>query len=347
MNIFKFRYASIFALSLMLMLSCVEVYAVDFVIKGGIDNPNVKVKMERSLSTLLTEINAAHDSGRKINYGMLGLAADVESSMSALWDNSPFFCYDDVVAQYCIKRNNGQYEVRNIPLELRSKDGKSDEVDYQEAVVKFDAKGNIVDFNLSISTQLCMKVLKDGKDVKDKYYRELILDFTERFRTAYNTHDKEFLEAVFSDDALIITGHVVTKQHTVDGMPLSTEKVVMKKQTKKEYLDKLEKIFAKDHNYLIRVTFDDIEIMRHPSPKHNKMFGVTLHQGYTSATYHDDGYLFLVWDFTDEQKPKIHVRTWQPDAYSKDGLTKTRISKDEIFCLDDFDFDAGPKEVQK
>ena len=28
--------------------------------------------------------------------------------------------------------------------------------------------------------------------------------------------------------------------------------------------------------------------------------------------YSDEGYLFLVWDFSDEENPKIHVRTWQP-----------------------------------
>lgn len=337
MNICKLRYAGTLVLALMLFFPCVETQAVNFIIKGGIDNAAVKAKIERSLSNLLTEINAAHDEGRNINYSKLGLPADVETSVSTLWENSPFFCIDDVVDQYCIRRNSGQYEVRNIPLSLVSKDGKSDDEDYQEAVATFDANGNFARFNIAISMQLYMNVLKEGLEVKDKYYRELILDFTERFRTAYNTHNINFLDAVFSEDALIITGHVVERR-TADGIRLP-DKVELKKQTKKEYLSKLRQIFNRDHKNLIRVTFDDIKINRHPSPEHDKVYGVTLHQGYTSGTYHDDGYLFLMWDFTDEQKPKIHVRTWQPDAYSKDGKTKTRISEDEIFCLDDFDFD--------
>lgn len=337
MNICKLKYAGIFVLALMLFFHCQEMQAVNFIIKGGVDNATVKAKIERTLSNLLTEINAAHDAGRNINYSKLGLPADVETSVSTLWENSPFFCIDDIVDQYCIKRNSGQYEVRNIPLSLESKDGKSNDEDYQEAVATFDANGNIARFNIAISMQLYMNVLREGLEVKDKYYRELILDFTERFRTAYNTHNINFLDDVFSDDALIITGNVVERR-TADGIRLP-DKVELKKQTKKEYLSKLKQIFNRDNKNLIRVTFDDIKINRHPSPEHDKVYGVTLHQGYTSGTYHDDGYLFLMWDFTDEQKPKIHVRTWQPDAYSKDGKTKTRISEDEIFCLDDFDFD--------
>lgn len=337
MNICKLKYAGVFVLALMLFFSYADTQAVNFVIKGGVENAAVKAKIERTLSALLTEINAAHSDGRNINYSQLHLPGDVASSVSMLWENSPFYCIDDVVDQYCIKRNTGQYEVRNIPLSLLSKDGKSDEEDYQEAVATFDANGNIARFNIAISTQLYLNVLREGLEVKDKYYRELILDFTERFRTAYNTHNINFLDAVFSEDALIITGHVVERR-TADGIRLP-DKVELKKQTKKEYLSKLRQIFKRDHKNLIRVTFDDIKIRRHPSPEHDKVYGVTLHQGYTSGTYHDDGYLFLMWDFTDEQQPKIHVRTWQPDSYSKDGKTKTRISEDEIFCLDDFDFD--------
>ena len=106
-----------------------------------------------------------------------------------------------------------------------------------------------------------------------------------------------------------------------------------KKYTKVQYLNNLRKVFAR--NSYIRVTFDEIEVMRHPTNK--DFYGVTLHQGWTSSTYHDDGYLFLLWDFRDESHPQIHVRTWQPDAYNKDGKGVQKIPKDEIFSLSDFD----------
>ena len=134
------------------------------------------------------------------------------------------------------------------------------------------------------------------------------------------------MEQVFSEDALIITGTVI-KQKALDGIDLP-DKIKYEKHTKQEYINRLRGIFAK--NSYIKVSFDEIKVMMHPVNRN--YYGVTLHQGYKSSTYSDDGYLFLLWDFTDEQAPKIHVRTWQPDM-----LNGSRLSEDEIFSLADFD----------
>lgn len=203
--------------------------------------------------------------------------------------------------------------------------------DYQEAVVSFDKQGNLVSFYLSISMNLYMNVVRESKEVTDLRRRQLILDYVEQFRTAYNQKDLDFLEAVFSDDALIITGKVI-KRTTGDGIRLP-DKIEYKKQSKREYLSRLAVVFQ--NNKQIRVTFDEIEVMRHPG--HKDFYGVTLHQGYSSDRYHDDGYLFLLWDFRNEELPQIHVRTWQPDSYNPDGKGNQRIPKDEIFSLSDFD----------
>ena len=70
--------------------------------------------------------------------------------------------------------------------------------------------------------------------------------------------------------------------------------------------------------------------MRHPT--NPDFYGVTLHQGWTSNTYHDEGYIFLLWDFRNEYAPEIHVRTWQPDRIGGKSL-----DRDEVFSLSDFD----------
>ena len=178
---------------------------------------------------------------------------------------------------------------------------------------------------------LYMNVVRDNKEITDLRRRQLILDYVEQFRTSYNQKDLNFLEAIFSDDALIITGNVIRRK-SGDGIHLP-DKIIYKKQTKAEYLSKLRLVFKA--NKQIRVTFDEIEVMRHPT--NENFYGVTLHQGYTSDRYHDDGYLFLLWDFRDEEHPQIHVRTWQPDSYNADGKGTKRIPKDEIFSLSDFD----------
>lgn len=153
------------------------------------------------------------------------------------------------------------------------------------------------------------KVMSGKLEVKDADNRKMILNYCEHFRTSYTTKDLDFLRQVFSDQALIIVGNVVRtanekNQSTVDG----DEKVTLSMKTKKEYLERLEKVFAA--NKKIDVRFSDFRIMRHPTME--GIYGVSMKQIYTSDIYSDNGYLFLLWDFRDKTMPLIHVRTWQP-----------------------------------
>ena len=294
-------------------------------ISDGIDNQSVKTKMETKMSALLTEINAAQASGRALNFTNLNLSKSVQMSLSMLWENSPFMCTDEEIVERCLTTSSG-YQVRNIPLMMKPRaDRNFGESEYQEAVISFDRQGNIESFYLSISMNLYMSVIRENKEITDLRRRQLILDYVEQFRTSYNTKDIQFLEQVFSDDALIITGKVISQKK--DNMKLP-DKIIYKKQTKQEYLTNLRRVFA--NNSYIKVTFDDIKVMRHST--NPNFYGVTLHQGYTSSNYHDDGYLFLLWDFSNEDQPQIHVRTWQPDQINGD-----RIPDEEIFSLNDFD----------
>lgn len=296
-------------------------------ISDGIDNSALKSKMEQKMSALLTEVNAAQTSGRGLNFKVLNLSASVQRSMSMLWENSPFECTDEEIVESCVETGSG-YQVRNIPLMMKPRaDRAFNESEYQEAVISFNRSGEIESFYLSISMNLYMNVVRANKELTDLRRRQLILDYVEQFRTSYNTKDINFLEQVFSDDALIITGKVVQSKKT-DGAFQPAEKITYKKYSKQEYLTHLKASFkAKSW---IKVTFDEIEVMRHPV--NVNFYGVTLHQGYSSSNYHDDGYLFLLWDFTDESHPQIHVRTWQPDQFNGKALPK-----DEIFSLSDFD----------
>ena len=79
---------------------------------------------------------------------------------------------------------------------------------------------------------------------------------------------------------------------------------------KQQYLAQLRNVFAKQG--YINVKFDDIKVVRHGA--NPNFYGVTLIQHYNSSTYSDEGILFLVWDFTNPDEPRIEVRTWQPMA---------------------------------
>ena len=299
---------------------------VKFTVSDGIDNAGIKSKIESGVSRMLTEINAAQDAGRSLNFSAMGnIGTRVQQSMAMLWENCPFECTDEEIIEHCITTGTG-YQVRNIPLMMKpTGEREFGEDEYQEAVISFDKQGNVESFYLSISMNLYMNVIKSNLELTDLRRRQLILDYVEQFRTAYNQKDINFLNQVFSDDALIITGKVITTKHA-EGF--TSQKIQYNKQSKEQYIKNLKGVFAR--NSYIKVTFDEIQVMRHPV--NPNFYGVTLLQGWTSGKYHDDGYLFLLWDFTNESAPQIHVRTWQPDKIGGKPL-----SKDEVFSLSDFD----------
>ena len=299
---------------------------VSFSISDGIDDAAIKSKIEGFVGRMLTEINTAQDEKRSLNFSAMGnVGTRVQQSMAMLWENSPFMCTDDDIIEHCITTGTG-YQVRNIPLMMKpTGEREFGEDEYQEAVISFDKQGNVESFYLSISMNLYMNVIKSNLELTDLRRRQLILDYVEQFRTAYNQKDINFLNQVFSDDALIITGKVITTKHA-EGF--TSQKIQYNKQSKEQYIKNLRGVFAR--NSYIKVTFDEIEVMRHPV--NPNFYGVTLLQGWTSGKYHDDGYLFLLWDFTNEDAPQIHVRTWQPDKIGGKPLPK-----DEVFSLSDFD----------
>ena len=155
------------------------------------------------------------------------------------------------------------------------------------------------------------KVISGKLEEKDADNRRMILNYCEHLRTSYTTKDIDFLRQVFSDQALIIVGHVVkTADNNRAAGIEGDEKVTFSLKTTKEYLERLEMVFAA--NKKIDVKFTDFRIMRHPTME--GIYGVSMKQEYTSDRYSDDGYLFILWDFRNESMPLIHVRTWQPAA---------------------------------
>lgn len=314
-----------FWFTLLAALYCSVANAVSVTISDGINNNTLKSKMENATERILNEVNAAQAGNRALNFYLMGVNQRVQSSMSMLWANTPFICTDEEIVEHCITTGNG-YQIRNIPLLMKpTGEREFNEDEYQEAVISFDKQGNVVSFYLCISMNLYMNVIKSNIELTDLRRRQMILDYVEQFRTAYNQKDINFLNQVFSEDALIITGNVITQKHPEGYM---TQKIRYNKQNKQQYINNLRRVF-KITKY-IKVAFDDIEVMRHPT--NPDFYGVTLHQGWTTNSYHDEGYLFLLWDFRNEYAPEIHVRTWQPDK-----IGGRELAKDEIFSLSDFD----------
>lgn len=144
----------------------------------------------------------------------------------------------------------------------------------------------------------------DSISIKDRKSREFLLDFTEQFRLAYNRGDMDFIATVFSDGGLIVTNHGI-KSHPIGHDEHPSDRSL----AKRKYLSVL-KIYARSKP--VNVAFDKITIERHP--KHNKIYGLTLHQELIFDAYCIDGYVFIVWDFSNEQHQDIIFTEWQQDA---------------------------------
>lgn len=318
----------IYSLILTLIVPVISQAQVEVEIVDGVDNITTKNKIERSASQFLSEISDAYKDNRALDLAGL-VNSSAESSIEMLWENVHFRPEDRYVGEILLTTNDG-YQIRNIPLQILPQDAGAD-TDYKEGVINFDRSGKVSSFYFSIEQNSYRNIMEKGIQLNDIARRMEILDYVERFRTSYNQKDLTFLNQVFSDDALIITGKVITPRKLTDGFSISLPSVKYTKQTKTEYLAKLRNIFR--YNRYINVKFDDVQIKRHGS--NPNIYGVKVVQHWNTSNYSDEGYVFMLWDFTNPNAPQIHVRTWQPMYL--DAGKKQPLPEDEIFDLNSFD----------
>ena len=297
-----------------------------------VENAELKENIDFTISDLLTNFNKAQGTGTSPFLAALDLTPEVAETIKKLWADCPFRCAETEVVERATRTPRGEYQVRNIPLVMMPIEGESKDISwkkYQEGVITMDKTGMIIDFHLALDADLYIKVMSSATAVEDFVRRQLILEYVERFRNAYCLKDLNFLEQIFSEDALIITGKVIKQvKSDINRNSLNNEKIVYSKQNKKQYLTNLARVFR--NNKRINVLFDDIKVVKHPAKA--DFYGVTLKQGWSSDGYSDVGYVFLLWDFSNEDAPQIHVRTWQPDQFNNAPLPE-----EEIFSIDDFD----------
>lgn len=279
----------------------------------GID-PSIPVeRMEKNIAGLLTAMNKASTArSSSIDFSGVEISEDAAFSLMLIWENVRMHTFDDDIIEKCVKLGHAPnlrgYEVQNIGVEMMPVNpDEYKESHNQEITLTLDPQGRISDFVISMGMHQYASMMKGAKTLEDIDQRQQILHFVEQFRTAYCEKNKQFLEDVFSDDALIITGRV--RQRAVAEKGISAV-VDYTRQSKREYLDRLFKKFDMKNSY-INVKFDDIEVER--NPLNPDIYGVTVRQEWHSTGYSDVGTVFLLWDFTNKLRPQIYVRTWQPN----------------------------------
>ncbi len=297
-------------------------------VSDGVSDIAVKSKMEQQASNVLSAFNRSIVEGKKLKDKLkdVTLSKEMEADLTRMWKSSAMLCPVSEVRSRAIETPDRGYQLRNIPISMLATDD-----DEQELVLEFTSQGDLSNVKVALDKQNYNQVICSNITVEDFTRRQIILDFVENFRTAYNRMDWDYLNNVYSEDALIITGHTVVKKTNNDGKnlmnTLPAQKLVLQVQSKQEYMEKLKRVFKK--NSYLNLKFEDLTVRRHP--KYAQIYGVTLKQYWNSSTYNDVGYLFLMINFSNENQPTIEVRTWQPEQF-ENGVPV----RQEIFSLEDF-----------
>ncbi|MDR1791825.1 MAG: hypothetical protein LBR36_00050 [Bacteroidales bacterium] len=295
-------------------------------ILDGMSDSLLKAKIEDNSSRFLSEMGMAFALGEQPVFDSIDILPTAQKTILSIWTETGHFnCSVTEIDRKIMHRADGGYQLRDIPVFMPEAENAGQK---QSLVLNFTKGGTICEIYQIPENQDISAVLDGGKEVKEFIRRQRILDFVEKFRTAYNTKDTGFLKMVFSDNALIITGKVVKVATTDNTVSVPKEKIVYTTQTKKQYLDKLAYLF-KINKYL-NIEFKDYEIQQHP--KYPDLYGVVFFQVWNTEYYKDKGYVFLMIDFANENEPMIHIRTWQPEKYNGQQL-----KKEEVFRVTSFD----------
>jgi len=299
---------------------------IDFKFSGGISDADLSAVMEKRVSGLLTELNAACAQNRELQLASFHLTSRASQSLQLLWKNFHFSCNDSKIRQLCLQDVNG-YEIRGVAITLTPMGSNFKGELNRELTICFAPDKEITGVHMALANNSFASIVGKGRDVTDTRRRLEILKFVEDFRSYYDEKDLEALRNVYSDDALIITGKVIHRRNLGHDQAQMKLEIVYSKQNKEQYLSSLQRVFQ--NNKFIRVQFDSISVRRHPAKA--GFYAVTLHQKWQSSNYSDDGYVFLLWEFKEGASPVVHVRTWQPDM-----IGSQKLDEDDVFNENDF-----------
>ena len=294
--------------------------------------------MEKNANALFAEINRKYDQYEsQLDLPSSGIGKDARDRITTMWALSHFYCTRTSMNAHVFRMiSSDAYQVRNIPIYY--KNGESDEYSYQSVVLEFDLTGKIIDLYCSIPEHDIKRA--DGSVVTDFRHKEQINNFVNNFFTAYNCKDLDLIEKMYSEDALIITGRVVhyktSKNNDFSKTITNNTRIDYSIQNKQQYMAKLKSVFMR--NEYINIKFNGVEIIQ--SEANPKIFGVRLNQYWHVSKnanvkgYYDEGKLFLIIDFTNEEQPEVWVRTWQP--FQDANGNPIYYSEEDYFSIGDF-----------
>ena len=199
----------------------------------------------------------------------------------------------------------GYVYCRSIPMRFAFSGNRSF---VENVVFVFDESGKIDNISFGLSEVAQDDIFTNHNVDWSGEAKGVLQSFLENYKTAYALERLDYLESIFSEDALIISGKVVQQLvGNVETGYRNNRYVKLTKYNKSEYINRLKDIFR--YNEFINIKFANNDVKK--MGKGGEVYAVQIKQDYFSANYGDTGYLFLLVDVNDPDKPIIHVRAWQ------------------------------------
>jgi len=201
---------------------------------------------------------------------------------------------------------------RAIPMSFHFSNNRSF---VEDVVFHFDQNHKISSLAFSLSNEAIADITSINNPWSD-HVKMVLISFLENYKTAYALKRIDYIESIFHDEALIITGTVLKTQTMVDGQYQNNQVVRYNRQSKEQFIRNLRHGFASKE--FINIRFEDNKVLK--SGRGDEIYGINIKQDYYSSNYGDTGYLFLLVDVKNPEEPIIHVRTWQPGNEDIDKL---------------------------
>ena len=206
---------------------------------------------------------------------------------------------------------------RSIPMNFGFKNNTRKFV--ENVNFTFDAYKKINCVSFGLGKEAAADILK-RTDYSERA-RIILTQFLENYKTAFALKRLDYIESIFDDNALIITGTVVKRtdyQNPEERTRFLDNNIIKYNRFKKsEYLKHLQRCFKS--NEYVNIHFANNDVVK-ANDTFGEVYGIQIKQDYYSTNYGDTGYLFLYVDLNDPDKPIIKVRTWQPERDPNFGL---------------------------
>ncbi len=208
----------------------------------------------------------------------------------------------------------GGYVCRSVPMKFSFP--QSQKSFWENVVFRMDAEGRIENLTFALEAETVQGIL--SKTQWTDGAKMALIAFLENYKTAFALTRLDYISEIFSDDALIIVGRTVKTTRLDNGIRMAQDAVVYNRYTKSAYLEQLRRSF--DSKEYINLRFANADVCKLTRGVHKNLYGIQLKQDYFSSNYGDTGYLYLLVDMEDSERPLIYIRTWQPQPDPDFGL---------------------------